>query len=75
MNLIIESDWKNYLSSEFEQSYFKKLLALLEKQKAENTVIYPASELVFNAFEKCRYDTLKVIIVGQDPYHLSLIHI
>lgn len=69
MNLIIESDWKNHLSSEFELSYFKKLLALLEKQKAENTVIYPASELVFNAFEKCRYDTLKVIIVGQDPYH------
>lgn len=60
--------WQTKLAAEFEKPYFQKLDAFLDNElKTES--IYPPAPLIFNAFEKCDFDNLKVVIIGQDPYH------
>jgi len=68
MNVQIEKTWKTMLTTEFEQKYF---LTLTEKvRKAYLTsVVYPPPKLIFNAFEHCHFNNIKVVIIGQDPYH------
>ena len=68
MNVTIEEGWKNKLVDEFESDYFKELA---EKVRAAylKAVVYPPPKLVFNAFELCPFDQVKVVIIGQDPYH------
>jgi uracil-DNA glycosylase len=64
----MDPTWQTVLSDEFKKPYFKKLLKTLEKEYAQE-VIYPPQDIVFNAFNKTPFDKIKVVILGQDPYH------
>lgn len=61
-------EWKDFLQHEFEEAYFKDLSAKLKEAYAKHAV-YPPKEQVFSAFSQARYEDLKVVLVGQDPYH------
>lgn len=65
----IEAGWKAALSVEFEQPYFKAIAGFLRSEKAAGKVIYPPGSLIFNAFDSTPFDQVKVVILGQDPYH------
>ena len=69
MNVRIEESWKEALAGEFEKDYFRELISELHREKAAGTVIYPPGPLIFNAFDKTPLPSLKVVILGQDPYH------
>lgn len=64
----IAEDWKDILAEEFTKPYFDNLVAFV-KQEYASGVVYPAGRNIFRAFDKCRFDNLKVVIIGQDPYH------
>lgn len=64
----IEQGWKGHLMKEHEKAYFIKLSAYVEQDSKANTV-YPSKSNIFNAFNLCPYDNIKVVIIGQDPYH------
>ncbi len=68
MNVVMESGWKKMLSSEFEKEYFLSLREFVHSEY-RNKVIYPPANLIFNAFDSCPFDKVKVVILGQDPYH------
>ena len=68
MNVKIANSWKKLLQEEFEKPYFKKLVDYIKQEYASQKV-YPPGPLIFNAFNQCSLDELKVVIVGQDPYH------
>ncbi|MDR2815997.1 MAG: uracil-DNA glycosylase [Proteiniphilum sp.] len=68
MDVKIEESWKIHLQQEFEKPYFKALTDFIRKEYAAKTV-YPPAKLIFNAFDSCPFDKVKVVIVGQDPYH------
>jgi uracil-DNA glycosylase len=65
----IEPSWKERLSGEFRKPYFTGLKAFLKEEKRAGAVIYPPGPLIFNAFNKTPFDAVKVVILGQDPYH------
>lgn len=65
----IEASWKAVLESEFGQPYFQSLVAFLKTEKAAGKIIYPPGGLIFNAFDTTPFDEVKVVILGQDPYH------
>jgi uracil-DNA glycosylase len=65
----IEESWKAALINEFEQPYFQAVATFLKNAKAAGKTIYPPGPLIFNAFEKTPFDHVKVVILGQDPYH------
>ncbi|MBR2795292.1 MAG: uracil-DNA glycosylase, partial [Solobacterium sp.] len=62
------NEWYPLLQEEWQQPYFKTLAAFIHEQY-ETKVIYPPKHLVFSAFEACDYPDVKVVILGQDPYH------
>ncbi len=64
----IAQDWLPYLSQEFSKPYFIKLNDFVENAYRE-TQVYPAKQLIFNAFNLCPYNNVKLVILGQDPYH------
>ena len=68
MNVTIESSWKQKLNSEFQKPYFLNLVSFL-KDEYSTQVIYPPGSLIFNAFNYCSFNDVKVVILGQDPYH------
>ena len=68
MNVQIEDSWKRHLSPEFEKEYFINLTDFVRKEY-QQTTIYPPGKLIFNAFNLCPFDKVKVVIIGQDPYH------
>ena len=68
MNIIIENSWKDILQDEFEKTYFKTLFNFIRNEYSTHKV-FPPANLIFNAFDKCPLDEVKVIIIGQDPYH------
>jgi uracil-DNA glycosylase len=68
MDVKIEPGWKAVLAAEFEKEYFKALTAFVHEQYRSEKV-YPPARLIFNAFDQCPFDRLKVVILGQDPYH------
>ncbi len=68
MDVKIEESWKNVLQDEFNKEYFSSLVEFVKGEYQKHT-IYPPGNLIFNAFNHCPYDTLKVVIIGQDPYH------
>ena len=68
MNVQIESSWKQYLQPEFETAYFKQLTDAV-RQEYKNGPCYPPGHLIFNAFNLTPFDKVKVVIIGQDPYH------
>lgn len=65
----IEESWKSVLQEEFEQPYFQALASFLKKEKAGGKTIYPPGSLIFNAFNLTPFPEVKVVILGQDPYH------
>ena len=69
MEVKIESSWKQALQSEFEQPYFAELVRFLHREKQEGKVIYPPGRQIFRAFELTPLPEVKVVILGQDPYH------
>ena len=68
MDIKIESGWKERLHDEFEKPYFAELTNFVKSEYATQK-IYPPGKLIFNAFDKCPFDKVKVVILGQDPYH------
>ncbi|MDD2797674.1 MAG: uracil-DNA glycosylase [Bacteroidales bacterium] len=68
MNVKIEPSWQAQLQSEFEKPYFE-LLTRFVRDEYQTTTVYPNGSLIFNAFEQCPFDQVKVVILGQDPYH------
>lgn len=64
----IEESWKKVLWDEFQQPYFAELKRFLQEEKRKYTV-YPPGPMIFNAFNKTPFDKVKVVIIGQDPYH------
>lgn len=68
MNVTIEESWKRVLSSEFEKEYFKTLRDFIHSEY-RNKTIYPPAKQIFNAFDSCPFESVKVVILGQDPYH------
>lgn len=68
MNVQIEESWKEVLSPEFKKDYFIRLTDFV-RQEYQTTTVYPPGKLIFNAFNLCPYPKVKVVIIGQDPYH------
>lgn len=69
MDVQIEESWKKVLKEEFEKPYFQHIIAFLKAEKATGKIIYPPGPLIFNAFKQTPFDKLKVVLLGQDPYH------
>ena len=69
MNVKIEDSWKSALKYEFTNPYFLQIVAHLKTEKATKTVIYPTGSQIFNAFNYTPFNQVKVVILGQDPYH------
>ncbi|MBX2932061.1 MAG: uracil-DNA glycosylase [Chitinophagaceae bacterium] len=69
VNVQIEESWKEVLQQEFNKPYFQQIIAHLRTEKATKTVIYPPGTLIFNAFACTPFNKVKVVILGQDPYH------
>ena len=68
MNVAIAESWKAILQPEFEKPYFEALTTFVKAEYGSKAV-YPPGKLIFNAFDKCSFQDLKVVIIGQDPYH------
>ena len=68
MDVRIEESWKRRLQKEFRKDYFIKLTEYI-KSEYEKETVYPPGGLIFNAFDKCPFDRVKTVILGQDPYH------
>ena len=68
MDVKIAPDWKELLAPEFEKPYFAALTQFVRQEYATHR-IYPRGSNIFRAFDKCPFDKLKVVIIGQDPYH------
>ena len=68
MSVQIESTWKDRLQGEFDKPYFGQLTTAV-RQEYTATTCYPPGKLIFNAFNLCPFDQVKVVIIGQDPYH------
>lgn len=69
MNVHIASGWKALLEPEFCQPYFEQIVQFLKSEISEGRRIFPPGSLIFNAFDKTPFDRIKVVILGQDPYH------
>ena len=68
MEVRIEQTWKAVLHEEFEKDYFKELTGFV-RNEYKTKPIFPPAPLIFNAFDQCPFDKVKVVIIGQDPYH------
>ncbi len=64
-----DPSWKQQLMDEMQQPYFLELRKFIAKEKEEQKIIYPPESLIFNAFVQTPFDKVKVVIMGQDPYH------
>lgn len=69
MNVQIEQSWKEMLQQEFTKPYFQQIVTFLKTAKASGKIIYPPGGFIFNAFLQTPFDKVKVVILGQDPYH------
>ncbi|MFK8083883.1 MAG: uracil-DNA glycosylase [Granulosicoccus sp.] len=67
--VVLDPGWKKRLDSEFSAQYMKELRAYLAHRKAQSAVVFPHSSVWFNAFSLTPFDQVKVVILGQDPYH------
>ncbi len=68
MSVQIHPSWEKVLDSEFKSPYFQNLIAFV-KEDYEKTTCYPPANLIFKAFDSCPFDEVKVVLLGQDPYH------
>lgn len=69
MDVRIDSSWKEALKEEFDKPYFIELARRLHYEKASGITVYPPGSMIFKAFDLCPLDKVKVVILGQDPYH------
>ena len=69
MDVRIDASWKEVLEAEFKKEYFTRLTSFVKEEYAGSTPIYPPAKLIFNAFDHCPFNDVKVVILGQDPYH------
>lgn len=69
MEVQIEESWKHVLKDEFNKTYFQQITTFLKAEKASGKTIYPPGSLIFNAFKQTPFDQVKIVIIGQDPYH------
>jgi uracil-DNA glycosylase len=69
MDVKIEPGWKAVLKPEFTKTYFQQVVTHLKMEKMAGKVIYPPGSMIFHAFDKTPFDKVKVVILGQDPYH------
>ena len=69
MDVKIEASWKEVLAEEFKKPYFKQIAQHLKTEKEQGKIIYPPGSQIFHAFEATPFDKVKVVIIGQDPYH------
>jgi uracil-DNA glycosylase len=65
----IHPSWKEALNDEFEQPYFQAIVDFLKSEKAQGKTIFPPGPLIFNAFDSTPFEKVKVVVLGQDPYH------
>jgi uracil-DNA glycosylase len=65
----LDASWKAVLGDEFQKPYFQTLKAFLQTEKQKGKTIYPPGKLIFNAFDSTPFEKVKVVILGQDPYH------
>lgn len=68
MNVKIEASWKKQLDKEFNKPYFTELVQFV-KSEYQSHSCYPPGNQIFNAFNQCSFDNVKVVVIGQDPYH------
>ena len=68
MEVKIDTSWGEKLADEFEQPYFKELTDFV-KQEYKDEAVYPPPKYIFRAFDLCPFEKVKVVILGQDPYH------
>lgn len=68
MQVRIEETWRRHLQTEFDAPYFAELVSFV-RQEYQQGRVYPPGRLIFNAFDQCPFDKVKVVIIGQDPYH------
>jgi uracil-DNA glycosylase len=68
-NIQMHESWKTALKAEFEKPYFAELKRFLQAEKAAGKTIYPPGSLIFNAFNSTPFDQVRIVILGQDPYH------
>ena len=69
MDVKMEPSWKEVLKNEFTKPYFLEIVTILKTEKLAGKIIYPPGPLIFNAFNQTPFDKVKVVILGQDPYH------
>ena len=69
MDVKIEESWKAVLKEEFDKTYFQQIVTFLKAEKVAGKIIYPPGQLIFNAFNKTPFSKVKVVLLGQDPYH------
>ena len=69
MDVKIEDSWKRVLKDEFTKDYFLQIVTFIKTERAAGKIIYPPGSLLFNAFDKTPFDKVKVVLLGQDPYH------
>lgn len=69
MDVKIEEEWKEILKEEFRKPYFEQVVTFIKAEKAAGKIIYPPGALFFNAFNETPFSKVKVVLIGQDPYH------
>ena len=69
MDVKIHESWKNVLKAEFNKPYFLEIVTFLKMEKATGKTVYPPGSLIFNAFNSTPFENVKVVLLGQDPYH------
>ena len=68
MNVAIEASWKKILDREFEKEYFEQLIRFVKTEYSKHTC-FPGGNEIFASFNRCRFEDVKIVIIGQDPYH------
>lgn len=69
MDVKIESSWKKVLKAEFSKPYFQQIVLHIKTEKSQGKTIYPSGPNIFHAFDQTPFDHVKLVILGQDPYH------
>jgi uracil-DNA glycosylase len=69
MDVKIDASWKEILKEEFNKTYFEQIALHIKTEKAQGKIIYPPGSLLFNAFNTTPFNKVKVVLLGQDPYH------
>jgi uracil-DNA glycosylase len=75
MDVKMETGWKLALKQEFSKPYFQQVVTFLKTERLQKKIIYPPGSLIFNAFDQTPFEKVKVVILGQDPYHGHMVFV